>query len=345
MKGRSILLDEIGGRKAAALMEDGRLEDLLIDPPDERPMPGAILRGVVDRQMKGQGGVFLRLPEGRAFLKQAKGLRPGQGILVQVTGYAEEGKAVPVTPRILFKSRLTILTPEAPGLNVSRAIRDEAERDRLLEILHDGMEGAPEGLGAILRSAAEGADPEAVAEDIAAQRALAEAILSEPADGAPELFLDGPDSHALAWRDWPAPDDLDDRAGSFADHGVPEAIEALAGPEALPGGGSVHVEPTRALTAVDVNTGADSSPAAGLKANIAAARALPRLLRLRGLAGQIVVDFAPMPKKDRVALEQVMKAAFRADAVETTFVGWTPLGHAELTRKRERLPLSETLAR
>ncbi|MBL3560983.1 ribonuclease E/G [Rhodovulum sulfidophilum] len=346
MNGRSILLDEIGGRKAAALLEDGRLADLLIDPPDERPMPGAILRGVVDRQMKGQGGVFLRLPDGaRAFLKQARGLRPGQGLLVQVTGYAEESKAVPVTPRFLFKSRYAILTPEAPGLNVSRAIRDEDARDRLLELLHDGMEGAPDGLGAILRSAAELADPEAVAEDIAAQLALATAILAEPVDGAPELFLDGPDAHALAWRDWPGPDELDDSAGCFAARGVLEAIDALAGPETLPGGGSVHVEPTRALTAVDVNTGSDSSPAAGLKANIAAARALPRLLRLRGLAGQVVVDFAPMPKKDRVALEQVMKAAFRADAVETTFVGWTPLGHAELTRKRERLPLTETLPR
>ena len=57
------------------------------------------------------------------------------------------------------------------------------------------------------------------------------------------------------------------------------------------------IEPTRALVAVDVNTGPDTSPAASLKANIAAARDLPRQLRLRGLGGQVVVDFAPMPKK------------------------------------------------
>ena len=60
------------------------------------------------------------------------------------------------------------------------------------------------------------------------------------------------------------------------------------------------------LVAVDVNTGADTSPAAALKANIAAAKALPRALRLRGLGGQVVVDFAPLSKKDRRQIEQVL---------------------------------------
>ncbi|TCO69437.1 ribonuclease E/G [Rhodovulum euryhalinum] len=347
MKGRSVILDEVAGRKAAALMVDGQLDDLLIDPPDDRPAPGAILRAVVDRQVKGQGGVFLRLPDGSAFLRQAKGLKPGQGLLVQVTGYAEEGKAVPVTPRLLFKSRYAIVTPDAPGFNVSRTIRDEDERDRLLEIAHDAMAGAAAHLGVILRSACADVAEDAIAEDIAIMRTLAQDILAEPAEGPPELLLDAPDAHTRAWRDWaePDPDEVIDRPGSFAETGVLEAIEALAGPAPLPGGGRVYVQPTRALVAVDVNTGPDTSPAAGLKANIAAARALPRLLRVRGLAGQIVVDFAPMPKKDRTALDQVLTAAFRADPVETTLVGWTPLGHAELTRKRERLPLTEALPR
>lgn len=347
MKGRSIILDSIAGRMAAALMVDGRLDDLLFDPPAGQPAPGAIFRAVVDRQMKGQGGVFLRLPEGRAFLRQAKGLRPGQGLLVQVTGYAEEGKAIPVTPKCLFKSRYAIVTPDAPGLNVSRTIRDEDERARLVEIARDTMAGAAENLGVILRSACDGVAREAVAEDIALMRGLAQDVLAEPADGPPELLLDAPDAHSRAWRDWaePDPDEVIEREGSFAETGVLEAIDALSGPAALPGGGRLFVEPTRALVAVDVNTGPDTSPAAGLKANIAAARALPRLLRLRGLAGQIVVDFAPMPKKDRTALEQALKTAFRADPVETTLVGWTPLGHAELTRKRERLPLADLLPR
>ncbi|ARE39275.1 Ribonuclease, Rne/Rng family [Rhodovulum sp. P5] len=347
MKGSAAYLDAINGRKAAALMVDGKLEDLLIDPPSDIPAPGAVFRAVVDRQVKGQGGVFLRLPEGRAFLRQAKGLTPGQGMLVQVTGYAEPGKAVPVTSRLLFKSRYAIVTPNAPGINVSRAIREEDERDRLLLTAHEAMADAPDDLGLICRSACADVEAETIAEDIASMREMAEAITVEPANGAPELLLDAPDAHLRAWIDWaaPTPDSVTDTPGCFDDAGVAEAIDALTGPAPLPDGGTVFVEPTRALVAVDVNTGRDTSPAAGLKANIAAARALPRLLRLRGLGGQIVIDFAPMPKRDRVRVEQILKSTSRSDLVETTFVGWTPLGHAELTRKRERLPLTELMAR
>ena len=100
------------------------------------------------------------------------------------------------------------------------------------------------------------------------------------------------------------------------------------------------IEPTRALVAVDVNTGNDSSAAAGLKVNIALARELPRQLALRGLGGQIVVDFAPMPKRDRATLDQVLSAAFRNAGAETTLVGWTVMGLYELNRKRDRVPLA-----
>jgi ribonuclease G len=113
----------------------------------------------------------------------------------------------------------------------------------------------------------------------------------------------------------------------------------------LASGASLVIEPTTALVAVDVNTGADTSPAAGLKASIAAARELPRQLRLRGLGGQIVVDFAPFPRKDRVAVETALKSALRDDGVETNIAGWTPLGHLELLRKRARRPLAELLSR
>lgn len=338
MNGRSVILDELKGRKAAALMVDGRLDDFLIDPADDQPGPGAIYRAQVDRQMKGQGGVFLTLPGGgSAFLRQAKGLAPGQTLLVQVTGYSEPGKAVPVTTRVLFKSRYAIITPDAPGLNISRSIRDDDLRDHLMELAHDGMDAAPETLGLILRSACATGDADEIAEDIAAMRELAEQVLAD-VTGGPELLVDAPDAHELAWRDWadPAPDEV---VEGFEDHGVLDALAMLGGAVPLVGGGTVWVESTRALVAVDVNTGGDSSPAAGLKANIATARDLPRLLRILGLGGQIVIDFAPMPKKDRRQLEQTLKAALRADPVDTVLAGWTALGLFELQRKRERLPV------
>jgi Ribonuclease G/E len=307
-------------------------------------MPGAIFRAVADRPVKGQGGMFVKLPGGSGFLRQVGGIAPGQRLLVQVSGPSEPGKATPVTTRLLFKGRFAIVTPDAPGLNISRRIRDESLRADLSALADQGMAGADPRLGLILRSACADADPDTVAEDIAQLRALAEALLAD-LDGGPELLLDAPSAHDLAWRDWldPAPDEVVEDDGCFADHGATEAIEALLFPRvALPGGGHMMIEPTRALLAVDVNTGPDTSPAAALKANVAAARDLPRQLRLRGLGGQVVIDFAPIPKRDRHILDQVMKAAFKAEG-EATLAGWTTLGLYEMTRRRDRLALKDLL--
>jgi Ribonuclease G/E len=344
MKGRLLVLDEIDGRQAAALLVDGRIEELAIDPADDVAIPGAIYRAVADRPVKGQGGIFVKLPGGSGFLRQISGVAPGQRLLVQVTGPAEPGKAVPVTTRLLFKSRFAIITPDAPGLNISRRIKDEERRAELSVLAEAGMSGAAESLGLILRSGCLEAEDQAIAEDIAAMRGLAEAVLAD-VNGPPELLVDGPSAHDLAFRDWldPAVDDADTDPESFERHGVIEAIAALRRPRVvLEAGAHMMIEPTRALVAVDVNTGPDTSPAAALKANVAAARDLPRQLRLRGLGGQVVVDFAPMPKRDRHILDQVLKAAFKTDG-EANLAGWTTLGLYELTRKRDRVPLSELL--
>lgn len=345
MKGSVIALDQFRGREAAALMVDGQLEDVLIALPEALIAPETILRGKLGRPMKGLGGAFVDLPGGQSgFLRQTKGLRPGDPVLVQVTGLAEPGKAVPVTTRMVLKSRYAIVTPDAPGLNVSRQIEDAATRSTLEALATDAMAGADTALGLILRSACEGTETQVISEDISRIRQIAEAILCDMS-GPPETLLDAPAPHVAAWRDWPAPDTLDDTPGSFARHNVAEAIDALLRANCpLPKGASMSIEPTRALIAVDVNTGPDTSAAAGLKANISTVRELPRQLRLRGLGGQVLIDFAPFPKKDRHILEQSLKAAFRREGRDTVLAGWTPLGNFELTRKRDRVPLREVLA-
>ena len=339
MKGRTIILDHIQGREAAALMVDGRLDDFLI--AGDAPTPGTIYRARADRAIKGQGGMFLTTPDGPAFLRQVKGLAPGELLLVQVTGYAEPGKALPVTNRVLFKSRYAIVTPDAPGLNISRSIRDDDERDRLLEIAHEPMDNCAYGL--ILRSCCRGVEADEIAEDIAAMRTLAEKVLADNGD-TPETLFEGDGPHVLAWREWVGPAEVVTKTGGFADHSVLEALDAaLSCAQPLAGGAHMYIEPTRALVAVDVNTGADGSPAAGTKANFACAKDLPRALRVRGLGGQISLDLAPMPKKDRRGFESALRSAFKADSEETILAGWTPLGHFELQRKRGRIPLAEIL--
>lgn len=340
MKGSLVAFDFWKGRPAAARMVNGKLDDLLLDAPDDRIVPGTIYRARVGRPLKGQGGAILETPDGPLFLRQAKGLRQGEAVLVQTGTYAESGKATPAGLKLLFKSRFVMATPGAEGLNIARSIRDDERRVELRELLEALKPG--QGIGLVIRSAAAEAEDAAVREDVLRTLKLSRKVMSEPLSGPPEKLTDGPDAAELAWREWPAPDMSDPEPGSFARHEIDTAIEALASPrETLPGGGVMYLEPTRALTAVDVNTGGDTTPAAGLKANLAAAGALPRSLRLRGLGGQIVVDLAPLAKRDRHLVEQALTRAFRADPVETSLVGWTPLGHVELQRKRERLPLSE----
>ncbi|WP_375230376.1 ribonuclease E/G [Roseobacter sp. S98] len=339
MKGRTVILDHWKDRETAALVVDGVLEDLLIE--SDQPRPGTIYRATADRPVKGQGGMFLKTPDGSAFLRQVRGLAPGQSVVVQVTGFAEPGKALPVTQKILFKSRYAIVTPGAPGYNISRAIRDDDERDRLLGIAHDVMDESGDGL--ILRSSCSGASEDDIAQDIEAMAALAQRIRTDDSDGM-ETLLEGDGPHVQAWREWTGPADISTVDGGLADHGVLETIDALRTPRvALEAGAFMFVEATRALVAVDVNTGKDISLAAGLKANLACARDLPRALRLRGLGGQIVLDLAPMPKKDRRTFETALRQAFRRDDTETALAGWTPLGNYELQRKRARLPLVEVL--
>ncbi len=385
MKGRVIVLDTPNERGfAAALVVDGRLEDLILDPPKGSALPGSgdICTVRVTRKLP-KAGAFCEMAGGQeGYLREAKNVREGERILVQVVSLPEPGKAVTLTTRLLFKGPRLILTPGAPGVNVSRKIGNEAERERLETVIREALAAnraipGPDSLGVIVRTSARGEGaPELTREFDRLVGSWSEraAALRAP-DGAHGETPGLPHNHAL--REWlfPRPDailcdpelarnlasgnELGPR-GFYGDEsflpllrpepdpfeaaGVHDAIDALGSPDiALDGGASMAVEPTRALVAVDVNTGADFSPAAGLKANLATARELPRQLRLRGLGGQIAVDFAPMPKQHRRTLEEALKKAFRDDPVETSLVGWTALGLYELQRKRERRPLAEVL--
>lgn len=330
---RQIVIDSAGH---AALLVDGRLEDLLMAQTDTLPRPGEIIWSKVDRMVPSSGGAFVKLSaDHMGFLREIKGLKQGGGVLVQISSYADPGKAMPVSRRVLFKSSLAIRTPEAPGINVSRQIRDPEERARLTAIAE---QIAGEGTGLILRSAAAGADEASVAEAIrevlADETEVAKFVSNPPPAKAPRLTSAG-----IAVRDWAG--EIIETTDAFEHLGISEQIQALASAEApLPSGGSMVVEATRALVAVDVNTGANFSPGAAMTANIEAARELPRQLRLRGFGGQIVVDFAPLKKMHRKKIEETLRAAFKACPVDTTLAGWTPLGNFELSRKRERRPLT-----
>jgi ribonuclease G len=126
------------------------------------------------------------------------------------------------------------------------------------------------------------------------------------------------------------------------------AIEAaLPARLALPGGGAVHIQPTRAAVMIDVDTGtplSGSAEAGGLAANLNAARLIARELRLRSIGGGIVVDFVGLEgRRARNRVRETMESALQADPARPEVLGWTRLGHLELVRPRRGRPLAEAL--
>ncbi len=343
MKGRQILIEPLPeGGHATALMVDGRLEDVLIDPTlDGTPLPEAIYNGTVARPMKGMGGTMIELGKGqRGYLRGQNPPAPGTGMIVQVSTWPGEGKAPPVTDRIMLKGRTVILTPFAPGINVAKSMRQTERGADLKSLVEEMLADHHPKPGVILRSVAETTDDAEVAGELDAllqdwQQAL------DRKDAGETLIRPAPGAADQAWRDWHLPGtDILESDTALQETGTWEMIAALLDPVIQLDTGSMAIEPARACVAVDINTGNDLSPAAALKANLAAAADLPRQLRLRGLGGLILVDFAALAKKDRNRVLSALSKAFRSDGTETTVAGWTPTGNLELQRKRAKRPLA-----
>jgi Ribonuclease G/E len=182
-------------------------------------------------------------------------------------------------------------------------------------------------------------------------------VAQRDGDGPPALLQRGPDQ-ALRWAAaYPEAEVTADELGEFArlrgalgadrvwrgpafDDALEAEVEALASPEApLPGGGRLLVSPLPALTAVDVDS-ADADPRA---VNRAAIAEFARQLRLRDLAGPVLLDLAGLSVKQRAALEGELRAALGADGL-VQLLGLGPLGLFEMRRARIHPPLHEVLA-
>jgi hypothetical protein len=129
-----------------------------------------------------------------------------------------------------------------------------------------------------------------------------------------------------------------------------DAWDALASPTAdLPGGARMHVHPTPALVAIDIDLGGataarQSKTQAQAQANRALIPELARQIRLRNLSGAILVDLGGMPAKKRSAMTPDFIRALSTDPLSPRFLGFTALGLAEILRPRIHPPLSELLA-
>ncbi len=126
-----------------------------------------------------------------------------------------------------------------------------------------------------------------------------------------------------------------------------DEVAALAeSTSVLPGGALMHITPTPALTAIDVDAGAATAAAtpkayAQLALNTTLIPALARQIVLRNLSGAILIDFAGMRPRARAQLTAPLNAALAADPLKSRLHGFTTLGFAEISRPRIRPPLHE----
>jgi Ribonuclease G/E len=133
------------------------------------------------------------------------------------------------------------------------------------------------------------------------------------------------------------------------DEAIEEQIASLAQPSVeLAGGARLHVHPTPALTAIDVDAGGSVASRQGktalhMAANRAVLGPLARQIRLRNLSGAILVDFAGLPARRRASLAPALSAALAEDPLRPRLLGFTALGLAEIVRSRIHPPLHEML--
>jgi len=293
------------------------------------------------------------------------GLAEGQSVIVQVLKDARADKAAGVSLRPRLKGSLLELRPGRPGI-VAKGLAAE-ERQRLTAAL------APAADGFILGPETAGAAAEALAAEAAALRSRWQAIVAASRNARPPARLIEPDPPIAALiAEFAAPPPevivIDDRAvyaearswlarrdpalaalltlhqgpePLFEQEGVAAQIEAALAPRVpLSGGGALIIESTAAATMIDV----DSGGAPILATNFAAARAAARQIRLRNLAGPIVIDFIAMRRReDKDRVRAALSEALAGDPGAATALGWTRLGHMELVRSRRQAPLAELL--
>ena len=314
---------------------------------------------------------LLRLRRSSAAITEL--LAPQQKVLVQVMKEPTGTKGPRLTGNITLPGRYVVLMPYGRGVNLSRRIRNENERNRLraLAILIK-----PAGMGLLIRTEAEGKPEEAIIEDLEilqkqwesigeqAQTSRAPALLNRDDDFIQRVLRDmyGADVNRIVvdsstglkrvkqylqnWSGGQVPQGLlidhhRDRTAILEYFRINAAVkEALKPRVDLPSGGYIIIQPTEALTVIDVNSGSFTRSATAretvLWTNCEAATEIARQLRLRNIAGVIVVDFIDMEsRRDQLQVLENFNKALKSDKARPQIAQLTELGLVELTRKRQ----------
>ena len=306
-------------------------------------------------------------------------LRRGDEVLVQVIKEGIGTKGPTLSTYISIPGRYLVLMPALGRIGVSRKIEDEDTRRRLRSIMLEL--NPPRGVGFIVRTAGSDRTKRELSRDLAYLLRLWKVIvrrikkLSAPVDIYEEsdmiirtirdiftsevdtIYIDEPSAH--------------ERAKEFLQLVMPRYVNRLQlyeGKEPLyhkyrldeeiakmyrrevplKAGGSIVIDQTEALVAIDVNSGSfradDSAEETAYQMNLLAAKEIARQIRLRDLGGVVVNDFIDMRKeKHRRAVERALRDAVRRDRSRIKILRTSPFGLVEMTRQRIRPSLKRSI--
>jgi Rne/Rng family ribonuclease len=308
-------------------------------------------------------------------------LKQGQEILVQIAKEPIARKGARITSHIALPGRFLVFMPTVNHVGVSRKIASDEERYRLKQILISEKAGAPGGF--IVRTAADGASEEDLRADIRflinlwaeikqrSDNAKAPALIYHDLNLIERILRDQvSDNFATIWVDSESEYERIVRflnrfqpslvrrvklytkeTPLFEQFGIQEEIsKALKSKVWLKSGGSIVINQTEALVAIDINTGKYVGKTARLedtilKTNLDAIPEIVRQIRLRDLGGIIVIDFIDMDeRRNRQKVTTALEDALKADRAPSKVLQFNDFGLVAITRKRVKQSLERTLS-
>lgn len=299
-------------------------------------------------------------------------MKPGDYVMVQVTKEETAEKGARLTMNLSLPGRYVVYLPTMDFVGVSGKITDGETRDRLTKLL---TRLKPPGGGLIARTVSIDAKKSEIVAEVKQITAMYRDIVKayEAAGEHTALVhsegnlivrtvrdMLSADVDAIVCNDREMTDELVARlkkshprfAGMVhlyeGEYDMSDAYGILDGVEKLlhkrvdlPSGGSIVIEPTEALTAIDVNTGRYSGDVdhedTVFRTNLEAAEEIARQLRLRNIGGIVVIDFIDMAdEKHKAAVVEALKKEMLLDRTKTRVLGMSDMGLVELTRKKDR---------
>ena len=371
--------------RIAALLTDDRVDELIV--AQGQYQIGDIFLGTVENVLPGIDAAFINIGESEknGFIhisdlgplrlkKEIVGitelLEPKQKVLVQVMKEPTGSKGPRLTGIISIPGKYLILQPYGQGVNISRKINTEKERNRLKAL---GVLIKLPSTGLLFRTEAENIKEELLIEDLEDLIQQWENIVKVSETSNPPNLIKRDDDFSLKiLRDHIKSSTKSiiidskfsvERAKSFLinfeskvniefhdndlnkhileHHEINKTIQKALQPRVdLPSGGYIIIEPTEALTVIDVNSGSFTRSANSrqtvLWTNCEAAVEISRQMKLRNIGGVIVVDFIDMEsRRDQFQLLEHFTSAIKDDSARPQIAQLTELGLVELTRKRQ----------